>query len=286
MNRNLGVNTNCSCGGTLKETLQYIKAAGFRHIMLSEKTSGEFEGNLRLAREMGFEIPYVHLAYRQPHALPMNDLWVKGAPNRALVDSLIERIKICGKFGVEVAIIHPSWNSSGIENPQWSAAQGIASIKEILKTAEKAGVKIAVENLNPGDLIYLRHLLNNIDSPSLGFCYDCGHHNLYAPKVDFIGEYGSRCFAIHLHDNLMDAPDPNTSERDMHRLPFDGKIDFGKVMRDIAKSSYNGVLMLELNRSSNGAAPLIYERTTQAEFLKEAHSRGKKLGKMLDEARQ
>jgi len=127
-------------------------------------------------------------------------------------------------------------------------------------------------------------LLDNIADPRLGFCYDCGHNYLYTPEIDFIAKYGDRVIAVHLQDNLMDAPDINQSNRDIHLLPFDGKIDFKKVMRDIAKSKYNGPIMLEA-KYKRDRYETSYKDMPPTEFLQEARKRGIKLAKMLDEAK-
>ena len=43
--------------------------------------------------------------------------------------------------------------------------------------------------------------------------------------------------AIHLHDN--------GDERQQHQLPFDGKIDWPAVMKEVAMTGYRGATSLE-----------------------------------------
>ena len=273
----LGINTNCDCGDTLREELLNIKAAGFRHIMYDEK-SGDLESGLRLAREIGLDVAYVHLAYRAPFGPDANELWVGGVVSKTAANFLIGQIKTCAKFGVKVAVMHATRLHEDALIKDLDFAAGLSSIKQIVSEAENLGVKIACENMMQKNDVCLRHLLDNIDSKNFGLCYDCGHDNLYRPS-DLLQKYGDRVFAIHIQDNLMDAAHSDDWDRDIHLLPGDGKIDFNSVCRDIAVTNYDGVFMLELHRdlkigvTSYDMPPL--------EFLREAKRRGERLAGML-----
>ena len=284
MKYKIGVNTNCGCGDTLEETLQNIKAAGFTHVQVAEEananskeegSAARFEDSIKLALGMGFEIPFVHLAYK--HICNTNDLWVEGEENEKVIDFWIERIKICGKHGIKVAVIHVTISSTPLTA---ISEQGIRSMEKLLKVARASNVKIALENLRAAHLAHTFYLLDNIKSPNLGFCYDAGHHNLHSKYTDFVTPYGERFFAVHLQDNLMDWTSPEI-DRDRHLLPFDGKVDFEKVMRDIARTNYDGVVMLEVNRNHDTELNL-YKDTSPTEFLREAKRRGERLAEMFE----
>jgi len=271
----IGFHTNGRVADTLDETLSRIKAAGFEYVMLDTKLA-ELEVAIKLAIKIGLKVHSVHLPYRQPYGHNVDNLWRSGEKNDIIVNDLIGQIKTCGKYGVGVVILHPSTRDGTLD-----ISQGIKSLQKILAATKASGVKIAVENLHPLENKYLRALLDNIDDPRLGFCYDCGHHYLYAPEENLIGKYANRCFAIHLHDNLMDSKGGQSSF-DIHLLPFDGKIDFEKVCRDLARSKYNGPIMIESKYNRGDAGIYCYNDKSPTEFLAEAYNRGKKLAKMLD----
>ena len=277
----IGFHTNSHCGETIQETLELISAAGFKYVMLYTKSS-ELEDGIRIARKLGLEVVSAHLPYRQPHGINVDNFWKRGVENDKLIGSLIEQIKICGKYKVGIVVIH-SCNDS--RNGIFDVAHGIASLRKILSATKTSNVKIAVENIfPPHNNEYFFAMLDSIDDPRLGLCYDSGHHYLTMLEFDLLGKYGDRCFAIHLHDNLMDASNLNHNDRDIHLLPFDGKIDFKKVMRDIARSSYTGPVMLE-SKQKREAFETLYANMTSTEFLQEAYKRGEKLAKMLDRAK-
>ena len=64
--------------------------------------------------------------------------------------------------------------------------------------------------------------------------------------------------AVHLHDNLMDWEIGYDHTRDLHMLPFDGKIDYDKVCEKLANTNYDNVIMLELHKLSCGE-PRLYD---------------------------
>ena len=287
MKSNLAIGT-CKIGGTFAESCANIKASGFDTVMLHEK-DGDFTTNIKTARKYGLRVFCVHLEFKK-----MNDLWETGPANKALIKKITDNIKVCGKHEVDVVVMHPTYraerNEITVAGPN---NVGLDSMHEILKTAEKCGVRVALENTAQIQN-HLYYLLDNIDSPYLGFCYDCGHHNLYTPKVDYASVYGDRFFCVHIHDNYIDWKRRGDSSVDLHLLPGDGKIDFEKVINDISRTAYDGPVLLEVHRKESTSYATqtkhIYQRLygnmTNAEYLAEAHKRGEELIKLLNKSRK
>jgi len=251
-----------------KEALHKIKDAGIKHVMPHGKL-GDFEGTIEYAKGLGLGIPFVHLDYTY-----INNLWQEGTKKEEEIKRKIESLKACKRCGIDTVVIHPTeLDSSTITVERVSKidkAAGLESYTRILRTAQELGIKIALENLKAVNIPLLEHLLDNIESPYLGFCYDAGHHYAHVPHMDLMGKYGHRCFAIHISDNNMD-------DIDLHLLPFDGKIDFARVMKEIGASSYDkGVILLEV-RWDDVKAGKRYADITPVEFLERAKRAGDKL---------
>ena len=73
--------------------------------------------------------------------------------------------------------------------------------------------------------VYAEHvhfLLDNIKSDYVGFCYDSGHENAFAPDEKYLERHGNRLFAMHLHDNY--------GEKDEHNIPFNGTVNWKEKM--------------------------------------------------------
>ena len=272
----IGISTNNECGNSFYEICCNIKKAGFTNIMLA--FNGDEENKILEAKKMGFKIAYVHLNYKYA-----SDLWTIGENNKICVEDAIRQIKLCSKYNIPIAVFHgTSGNASILSMPPTKHA--LDCMNKILKVAEECNVKIALENLDMPNFEHFTFLLDNINSQWLGLCYDAGHHYLYKPEFDILGKYGDRILAIHLHDNLMDYKFLYDYSRDLHLLPFDGKIDFEKVCKQLASTNYNNVIMLELHKS---VTPLIknYKNMNVDTYLTLAKERAIKLSNMVEKYR-
>lgn len=268
----IGVSTNNECGENIREVLTNIKAAGFKNIMLAFKT-GDIEQSFQIAGELGLKIPFVHLSQS-------NSLWARGENNRRFMETLKHQIELAGQHGVPIAILHATQGRAeefALPPNQF----GLDCIEELVKFARIHNVKIALENLDKPSFKHFAFVMENIKDKNLGFCYDAGHHQLYNPRTDLLRRYGDRILAIHLHDNLMDWSFGYDYTRDLHRLPFDGKIDYKKIIKKLAATRYNNVVMLEIHKHSSGE-PHIYDQMSNLEFLKEAKLRAERIANMID----
>jgi hypothetical protein len=65
---------------------------------------------------------------------------------------------------------------------------------------------------------------------------------------------------------------------DYHQIPFDGKIDYLNVCKNIAETPYNNVVLLELNRNSDSG---IYLQLSDKEYLEKAFSSASKINQTI-----
>ena len=274
---NLGINSNNECGSTFSEICENIKSAGFENIMIAFK-SGNAEESIQQAKEFGLKIPFVHLTNTYA-----DDLWSVGESNDNYVESMKNEIKLCAKYGIKVAVMHAS-QGDPIRKIIEPSKHALECMKEIVKTAKEGDVKLALENVDRPNFDHFEFLLDNIHSKSLGFCYDVGHHHLYNPEFDILSKYGDRLIAIHLHDNLMDWKYGHDFTRDLHMLPFDGKINFEKVCQKLAKTKYNDTIMLEIHKISF-SEPRKYKNMKVESFLHQAKERSIKFAEMIEKYR-
>ena len=264
-----GMATNFDVNLSPKESLDAIKSAGFKYVMISE-IEGDLEESIKYAYKLGLKVPYVHLKYANKDAL-----WKPGSECEKYIKAINGSIKVCAKYKVPIAVMHIVWRDSPMPNKY-----GLKSMQKILKVAEKEGVKIAIENLAVQGDEQLCYLLDNISSEWLGFCYDVGHHYRHIHDTQLAKRYGNRMIAVHIHDNqFREAPD-------LHLLPFDGKMDFKEVMQDIANSAYENVMMLEFHKNWTDIGKQLYDKWTPVKSLKVAKKRAMKLAKMVRKYRK
>ena len=240
-----------------EELYKAIKAAGFHATTLwwGNKNHEDYELHPKYARAAGLTIEHIHAPYER-----VNDIWVKDK-GQDILDIHMQCIEACAVHQIPTMVMH----LSGGDNPPPFNQFGLDRIHGLLDFAEKMGVNIAMENLKKP--AYLDYVLDNIDATHLGFCYDSGHHNLFAPGEDLLKKHGSRIMAMHLHDNF--------GKIDEHLLPFDGQINWSATTKGLAQMKYR-TISLEVGNKG-------YERLPAQKFLKFAFLCAKKIEDWRDE---
>ena len=265
MQRKLGVIADCIHSQSEKENLKRIKDHGFECFFSSEKEfSVQYVADLKNeAVKLGLDYEFIHGPFAN-----INDMWTS-EEEPEIFRLLKQSIESAGESGIKSVILHVS---SSFTPPQINAL-GLSRFDELVEYAEKKGVILAFENLRKlGNFAYLMDRYEG--NPWVKYCYDCGHEHCYTVNVPFAKIYGDRLICTHLHDNF--GQDKSTAlGGDLHLLPFDGDIDFQKAMKDLAKTGYQGSLMLEVFDQP-------YPALSPDEFLKTAYERAQKLLKLIE----
>jgi len=271
-----GMTTKAKCSSSGRRTLEKIHRADFENVMLNQTGDRNLKRFITVAQEIGLKVPFVHM-----DCTDISSIWTPDEKQQPFMEYAKSTIELCGDNGVGTVIVHPSYAKLECCPPN---AMGIDNMAQLVRTAEKAGTRIALENMDTTSFPHFETLLEKIDAPNFGFCFDSGHWNLHMPEKDLLGTYGARLMAVHIHDNLGAQGNPNpTWQDDLHLLAFDGVIDFDKVAKGIAQSSYDGPVMLESHRSTKFGD---YVDLRPKYFLDAAHNRAMKLTKMIQQHRQ
>lgn len=152
---------------------------------------------------------------------------------------------------------------------------GLDRFRRLADHAESIGVRLAFENLEP--LPHLHAVMEAIGAPH-GFCWDCGHNLCYTPAVNMMERYGDRLICTHIHDNHgITRPGYVHYHDDLHRLPFDGVLNWEWFAETIRNSPYAGPLTLELTYWPE------YRETPFPAFLEEAYRRAEKIRNMVEQ---
>jgi sugar phosphate isomerase/epimerase len=132
-------------------------------------------------------------------------------------------------LGASLIVLHPGydpWKYSG-QDHLW-LEQNLLFWPPLLARAGQFGCTLALENIFEVRPDSLAALLESIDSPSLGHCFDVGHWRLFAEGslADWFAALGKRVVHLHLHDNF--------GQRDDHLPVGEGDIDFAALFGLIA----------------------------------------------------
>ena len=249
-------------GHDFAECFRLAAQAGFDCVLLSwyDKDGQDFRTQPEFARRAGLQIENIHTPFKI-----VNGIWEDTAAGQAVFDICLRCVDDCAAYEIPAMVVHPSF---GFENLPPRNELGLDRFKRIVDRAEGLGVNVAMENmLRPEGIARAAWLLESIDSPRFGLCYDSGHQHarfVQTPDTDLLARFGHRLMALHLHDN--------NGTKDQHLLPFDGTIDWPAQMKAIAETGYRGPLSLEVE-----ARPPYEEGAGLEEFLARAYERVKRL---------
>ena len=243
------------------ETIDAIKEAGFKNVFImwyNENFTPSQEEQLRYVREKGLNVIFAHLGYQN-----INDLWLENEEGNKLVDRYKNDIKVCKENNIPMVVMHLTRKSVA---PKYNEI-GLKRLQEIADYAESLGIKIAFENTKIKG--YLEYVIENIKNENVGICFDSGHNHVHFNDELDLSKFKNRIFAVHLHDN--DQSD------DLHLLPFDGTINWEKLMKDLKDNNYNGPITLELCYRYQ------YLDMDIVSFYKKGYEVAKKLEEMIKE---
>jgi len=234
-----------------------IKQAGFDSVMIGWRDADRKEKLLK-ARNAGLYIENIHAVAKNAESI-----WSDNLDGKYYMKCLINSIDDCREYNIPTMVVHLNNGSM----PPLLNNIGIERLKRIAEKAEQENINVALENTCATDCI--RYVFDNVSSKKFGFCYDSGHHNLYAPDRDLLEEYGDRLMAMHLNDNF--------GVDDLHLMPFDGNIDWKKVTQQFKSIRYNGTIALEISKHG------IYKDWLPEKFFEVAFDRAKAILDMMNE---
>jgi sugar phosphate isomerase/epimerase len=116
----------------------------------------------------------------------------------------------------------------------------------LVKEAAQQGLTLALENVFEERPETLKKLLEKINSPYLGFCFDTGHSLLFGGKrgwEKWIAVLGMRLVEVHLHDNK--------GHEDQHLPPGDGQFDFIGLFSLLRARRLSPIYTLEVHQEKD-----------------------------------
>ncbi len=259
--RRIGMSLWAVNGLSIEEYAALLKEYGFETTFEIATDVRATAQNAEVLARYGIEFDSLHAPWKN-----INAIWRDNEYTEAAYAQLANAVDISAEVGCPNTVVHLS---SGLTPPPPTDA-GRALFIRLVEHAEKKKVTVAFEN---------QRMLGNIgwafeefkDSPYVGFCYDCGHEGCFTPGRQYMPLFGSRLVYTHIHDNTCEF------NKDQHRLPFDGNIDYARVTRQIRESGFGGSLTLEVNGKSE-----FYASLSPREFFARASAAAHKLRDMTD----
>jgi sugar phosphate isomerase/epimerase len=139
------------------------------------------------------------------------------------VDEVKRAIDVAEQLPFEIMVLHVATARDEADQRRWDAA--FTSLEHLVLFARQRGVTLALEN-TPGEMATpanLRHFIEDTRLPGLRLCFDSGHAHMDAGALQGIEVMRGLVATTHLHDNH--------GEKDEHLIPFEGAIEWDKLMK-------------------------------------------------------
>jgi len=232
------------------ERLKEIRASGFDTLeIFAVKPHFDYQNKKLTAglsswlRDQGNFLQSLHTPFCMDYQARSSREWLSIADTERLrrekaVDEIRRALEFSEKVSFALAIVHMGAPEDRFSPRHLDAAY--YSLETLVPFAEARGVKVALENI-PNELSTverMRRFLEDAQLKQVGICFDSGHSHLHADPQGEIRDGEAWIVATHLHDNHR--------KKDEHLLPFDGSIDWSKVLEAFDAIQYSGSLTLEL----------------------------------------
>ena len=269
-NRKLCLYANMNAA--LPERIRLIGNAGFDAVFFPWEENNPVEECAAAAKESGLIIQSIHAPFKTAA-----DMW---SDDKEKGDTALNELKnsllFCAKHEVPIMVTHAFIGF----NDHTPTAAGVERFGELVKCADKYGVKIAFENTEGEE--YLTALMNAFkNEPSVGFCWDTGHEMCYNHSNDMLSLYGDKLICTHLNDNLgiRNYEGKITYLDDLHLLPFDGIADWDNIAARLKAHNYHDILTFELTTVSKPGRHEndLYAKMLPEEYLAECFKRACKV---------
>ena len=263
MNRKVGIIVGC-LGGEIPLTrqLELMKNAGFE-TFFSGLCSADTTARLKeKADALGMVYETVHAPFSG-----INNMWIPGLDYLTVYNGIKQSIDNAAACGIPAIVLHVSsgWYPPGISD------LGLSRYDELVFYAAEKGVQVAFENLRcVGNLAYFTDRYEKLDN--VRFCYDLGHEHCYTVTVKWMDVFRDKLICTHIHDNL-GRGEIEDADPDLHYLPFDGTLDYKKMIAKLDEHGYEGSLMLEVFNTTKPE----YQELTPEEFVTTCYERLQKI---------
>lgn len=203
----------------------------------------------REAEKHGLVINQTHAAFH------FKDLDDKKNYDNVLMPGIIKSLEVSAIMGADVCVVHPLHYKEYIGHEDEIFEMNMEFYRSLIPYCERFGIKVGVENMVQKDPRRGSHThdtcsssaefvkyIDTLNSPYMVACVDTGHVGLPSmgeEPQDVIRALGhDRLKSLHVHDN--------DYQKDLHQIPFTGKLDWSEITQALADIDYTGDLTFEI----------------------------------------
>ena len=210
-------------------------------VALMSKTKAQRGELIKAAKDKGLELTF-SVGLSSDLDLSSEDASVR----KKGIEFSVEALKIMHEMGANVyaGVINAGWNQTynyGITDKSKDIARSVASVKEIIKTAESYGITFAIEVVNR----YEQPLLNTaeeameyikmVDSPNAKILLDTYHMNIeedsFSEAIKTVGK--EKLGHFHVGESNRRPPSPT------------GRMPWNEITTALKEINYTGAIVME-----------------------------------------
>lgn len=249
------------------ELVDLFQSAGFTAIDFSffdptwygEEREDAFFSQLRSYAEG------VGMCFNQAHA-PFHSSFPDAQQTEERFGHIVSAMRRAALLGAKIIVVHPVQHLHYADEgaPERLFELNMEFYGKLIPYCREFGIRVAVENMwqyHPWPKIThstcstpqeMNRYLDTLNSPWITGCLDVGHASLVGQRPeDFILAMGAdRLGAVHLHD-------VNKTE-DSHTVPYQGVIDWQKLLQALKTIGYRGDLTFECDGFFKTLPPQLY----------------------------
>ena len=239
--------------------LEKISEAGFSHVHWCHEWSTDhlysddaIEKIKKKLSDLDLKVLDIHASY----GVEISWGAIDENQRRGGVELVKNRIDMADKLDSGVIIMHTPEYTDSIRR----------SLDELRPYAKSRNTKIAIENIINFPVV--DKYFSDYSSDFLGLCYDSGHGNLEENSYEWLDKFKDRLISIHIHDN--------DGKKDLHQIPFSGTVEWERLAKILAESSYRKCVNLETSIHNMAMKD-------EQKFLDKAIGAAKKLSEMISD---
>ena len=229
-------------GKTILEKFQAVKTAGFDGVQVDSHLNRKEV--LAASEKTGLAIPSVCDSKHWDFILSSPDPEVR----KKGVEALIVSLEDAKAYGGKTVLLVPGRVTNEISYDQcWD--RSIAEIRKAVPTAEKLGVKIAIENVWNSFLLSPLEAARYVDqfqSPAIGFYFDVGNIVAFGWPEQWIKILGSRIAEIHIKEYSRKLRDTKGMGAGFDVKLREGDVNWSAVMKALDDIGYHSWANVEM----------------------------------------
>jgi len=142
---------------------------------------------------------------------------------------LTQSLQAAHQLGAHLMVVHPGYDRW--RYPKLAAAwtaHAADTLAPLVTLAARCDCRLALENIYEATPDTLLALVEHLDSPWFGHCFDIGHWRLFGevPQEQWLAKIAPHLLHLHLHDNR--------GQSDDHLPVGEGVIDYAPLFRTLA----------------------------------------------------